>query len=42
MPELPEEEAQEDDGGLDIFNPLKNLEVKHYISYSNTANDFPA
>ena len=27
MPELPEEDLKDDDGGLDIFNPLKNLEV---------------
>ncbi|XP_060600449.1 regulator of nonsense transcripts 2-like, partial [Ruditapes philippinarum] len=29
MPELPEDDTQEDDGGLDIFNPLKNLEFQY-------------
>lgn len=29
MPDLPEEENKDDDGGLDIYNPLKNLEFQY-------------
>lgn len=31
MPDLPEEEIKDDDGGLDIYNPMKNLEVGIHI-----------
>ncbi|XP_052213550.1 regulator of nonsense transcripts 2-like isoform X2 [Dreissena polymorpha] len=29
MPELPEDETKDDDGGFDIYNPLKNLEFQY-------------
>ena len=34
MPELPEEDLKDDDGGLDIFNPLKNLEVSKSTTFA--------
>ena len=33
MPELPEEEMRDEDGMLDMYNPLKNLEVIQYCGF---------